>query len=61
MISGNSRYKWGDNIKIVIQQAQDSMQGRDDVNTVRDHMIQRNMGELSDQLNDYHLLKSTVP
>jgi len=48
-------------LKLVTQQTQDSMQGRDDVHTVRDHMIPHNTGELSDQLNDYQLLKSTVP
>jgi len=44
-------------LKLVIRQAQDSMQGRDDVNTVRDHIIPHNTGELSDQLNDYQLLE----
>jgi len=47
--------------KLVIQQAQDSVQGRDYVHTVRDRMILHNTGELSDQLNDYQLLKSAVP
>jgi hypothetical protein len=48
-------------LKLVIQQAQNSMQGRDVVNTVRNHMIPHNTGELSDQLKDFELLKSTVP
>jgi len=48
-------------LKLVIQRAHNSMQGRDDVNTVRDHMIPHNKGELSDQMNDSQLLKSTVP
>jgi hypothetical protein len=37
-------------LKLGIQQAQDSMQGRDVVNTVRNNMIPHNTGELSDQL-----------
>lgn len=48
-------------LKRFIQQAEDSMQGRDDMNTVRDHVIPHKTGELSDQLKDYQLLKSTVP
>lgn len=47
-------------LKLVIQQAQDSMQGRDDVNTVRDHMTPHNTGELSDQLNDYSCTMNLV-
>ena len=48
-------------MELVNQQAQDRMQGRDIVNTVRKHMILYNAGELSDQLSDYQLLKSSVP